>query len=64
MNQEQIENDNFQQEYETRIMVFTTDFKNNFCFAPMVGFNPKRFVGTRKDYDAGMVKYYESDKNQ
>lgn len=60
MNPQQIENDH-QQEYETRVMLFTTNFRNNFCVAPMSGFNPKRFVGTRKDYDKNMSKYYQSE---
>lgn len=47
---------------DDQIMVFTTSFANNFCVAPMVGFNPKKFIGTRKEYDLGMVKYYESEE--
>ena len=49
------------EEYDTRIMIFQAEFKNNFCVSPMVGFCPKRFVGTRKEWDINVAPWYESE---
>jgi hypothetical protein len=48
-------------DYDTKILVFMADFKDNFCVSPMVGFSPKRFVGTRKEWDIKVKPWYDSE---
>jgi len=47
-----------QEEYETRVLVFRTDFKNDKWIGSVVGgFSPVEFVGTRKQYDEATAIY-------
>ena len=50
-----------QQEYETRVLIFTTQFKNGFVSTFENGFNPYEFKGTRKEYDIALSEFIESD---
>jgi len=52
---------NDQQEYETRVLVFTTQFKNGFVSTFENGFNPYNFKGTRKEFDIALSEFLESD---
>jgi len=53
----------YQEEYETRVLVFVTDFKNGKYIANMEGgFNPRKFIGTRKDYDK-VIEFYNDHSN-
>lgn len=53
--------DEQQEEYETRIMIFATDFKNNFYVTDFEdGFCSAKFVGTQKEYDEATQKYYRN----
>jgi len=54
---------NDQQEYETRVLVFTTQFKNGFVSTFENGFNPYNFKGTRKEFDIALSEFLESDSN-
>ena len=58
-----IQDINDQQEYETRVLIFTTQFKNGFVSTFENGFNPYEFKGTRKEYDIALSEFIESDSN-
>lgn len=52
-----------QQEYETRVKVWTTDFKDNTYLAPFnTNFAAAKFVGTEKEYDEA-TKMYDNHDN-
>lgn len=46
-----------QQEYETRVLFFKTDFKGTLHVPAEANFHPHIFKGTRKEYDAICEKY-------
>ena len=49
----------YEQEYTTRIFIWTTDFKNNFYISDFVGgFSNQKFVGTEKQYDEATATYF------
>ena len=52
-----------QEEYETRVLVFQTQFKNGTYTSDFInGFSAYKFVGTRKGYDDATAIFYKTKK--
>jgi hypothetical protein len=50
----------YEQEYTTRVFIWTTDFKNNFYISDMEkGFSNQKFVGTEQQYDEATATYFK-----
>ena len=46
-----------QQEYETRVKFFKTDYRGSFNCPASINFHPNLFKGTQKEYDDICKKY-------
>ena len=47
----------YQQEYETRVLYFKTDYKGSMHVPTEANFHPNLFKGTQKEYDQICEKY-------
>ena len=50
-------------EYNNRVQLFRTYFSLGTFNYPICEFDPRRYIGTRKDYDILIAPFYESEKH-